>query len=82
MVTANAGILIAFIVGNYLDFITIAYVHLIFPTIFLLTFLFFPDTPYHFVKNNNETVKLHYITFKKQNLNSKLNHKNRKQKNR
>lgn len=57
MVCGNFGILISFIVGNYLDFISIAGVHIAFPGLFLITFIFFPDTPYHFMKLNEEKVQ-------------------------
>lgn len=64
MVCGNFGILIAFIVGHYLDFIPVAAVHIAFPALFAITFLFFPDTPYHFINFNQEKVK---------NLNKKKN---------
>lgn len=53
MLTANSGILLAFIVGHYLEYVSVACLHLGFPLLFLFLFVFFPDTPFHYIKTDN-----------------------------
>lgn len=56
MMMANFGILISFIAGYYLSFEMIPRIFIFVPIIFLVSLLFFPDTPFFFMKSSRPEV--------------------------
>lgn len=58
MMSANLGILLAFVAGNYLPFEWVPRLFICLPIIFLLTVLFFPETPFYFMRTNREMVRI------------------------
>lgn len=50
LLSINAGTLLMFIVGTYLDYSTSVNIMFSFPIAFIVTFLFFPETPYYLLK--------------------------------
>lgn len=53
MVICCVGILLSFVAGSFLDYRTVPYLFMFLPVIFLLGFLFFPETPNHMLARNN-----------------------------
>lgn len=43
--TFNFGTLLAFVIGTYVDYTTCLIVYLSFPIVFMVIFLYFPETP-------------------------------------
>lgn len=52
----NAGILLAYILGNFVDYTTFPIIFLIFPIVFFIGFIFFPETPQYLFKSGDEMV--------------------------
>lgn len=52
----NAGILLAYILGNFVDYTTFPIIFLIFPIVFFIGFIFLPETPQYLFKTGNEMV--------------------------
>lgn len=50
--TANSGILIGFLVGNYFSYEMVPKILLAFPVLFLVCFYFFPESPYYLMQKN------------------------------
>lgn len=50
LLTVNLGTLLMFIIGSYLSYSIVSSLMLSFPLIFMLLFLFFPETPYYLLK--------------------------------
>lgn len=50
----NFGTLLTFIAGNYLEYKTVAYVMVALPIIFLIVFVFLPETPQFLIKCGKE----------------------------
>lgn len=53
MVICCSGILLSFIAGSYLDYGTVPYVFIFLPLIFMIGFLFLPETPHNLLARNN-----------------------------
>lgn len=53
MVSVNFGILIGFILGAYLHYFIVPRILICLPTLFLVSILFFPDTPQFLLSKNN-----------------------------
>ncbi|XP_058446700.1 facilitated trehalose transporter Tret1-like isoform X2 [Malaya genurostris] len=53
VLSCNLGILIMYILGNYLAYTTVPWLVLLFPIAFLVTFSFIPDTPFYLMRNND-----------------------------
>lgn len=50
----NFGTLLTFIAGNYLDYKTVAYTMIALPILFLVVFMFLPETPQFLIKCGRE----------------------------
>lgn len=50
LLSVNAGTLLMFIVGTYIDYSTASNIMFSIPIAFIVTFLFFPETPYYLLK--------------------------------
>lgn len=62
VLSSNFGILMAFIFGNYLSFVMVPVILMIFPIIFFIGFSFLPETPqYLILQNKNEVFFLNKI---------------------
>lgn len=61
MVSANIGILLAFIGGYFLSYSLVPSVFIVIPIVFCFMIVFFPETPVYFMRTNREQVKLHSI---------------------
>ncbi|XP_058814671.1 facilitated trehalose transporter Tret1-2 homolog [Topomyia yanbarensis] len=53
VLSCNLGILIMYILGNYLPYATIPWVVMLFPIAFLASFAFIPDTPFYLMRKND-----------------------------
>lgn len=60
MLTANAGFLLSFVAGNYLNYHEIPFIGLAISIVYLLTFIFFPETPQFLLKTKKEEVSNKY----------------------
>lgn len=60
MYARNFGILIAFTIGSYYNYITASLFFIAITVVFLATFLFVPSTPQHFLQKNDFRVCLIY----------------------
>lgn len=58
ILNCNAGILLAFILGNYLSYDTQAIILACLPILFFITFSFFPESPMYLMKSGKEEVIL------------------------
>lgn len=56
VLNCNIGILIAFVLGNYLSYTTGVIVLASLPILFLIVFPFFPESPQYLMKSGNEEV--------------------------
>lgn len=56
MMSANLGILLAFVAGNCLRYEVVPRVFICLPVLFLLTVLYFPETPFFYMRTNRESV--------------------------
>lgn len=56
MLSANAGFLMAFLAGHYLQYHTIPYIGIIVSILYAMTFIFFPETPVYLLRKKNEEV--------------------------
>lgn len=55
MVLRNIGILVSYIMGATIDYYAIPCISIVFPVIFLVIFLMFPNTPqYHLQRNQTQ----------------------------
>lgn len=54
---ANAGFLIAFLAGYYLNYHTIPYIGIGVALVFMLAFSFFPETPSYLLRNQKDGVR-------------------------
>lgn len=63
MLFLSAGTLIVFIAGTYLSFFTVPLVMMIFPTIFLISVLFLPDTPASLMSRNKPELAWESLKF-------------------
>lgn len=57
VVSCNIGILMGFILGNYLTYTTQPIVHVLLPIIFFVAFAFFPESPQYLMKIGKDKVK-------------------------
>ncbi|XP_055640539.1 facilitated trehalose transporter Tret1-2 homolog [Toxorhynchites rutilus septentrionalis] len=53
VLTCNLGILIMYILGNYVPYAIIPWILLLFPVLFLTSFSFMPDTPFYLMRKND-----------------------------
>lgn len=58
MLTANAGFLLSFVAGNYLEYHQIPYIGLAISILYLLVFIFFPETPQFLLKRKKEEARV------------------------
>lgn len=58
MVICCCGILLGYTAGTYLSYVTIPYIFMLLPIIFLATFIFFPETPQFLLIRNDNAVSL------------------------
>lgn len=54
--SCNIGILLAFVLGNYFSYIASPIVLFCIPCLFMLAFIFFPETPAYLMKSGKEKV--------------------------
>lgn len=54
VLSCNIGLLLAFVLGNYLDYYIIPYVYLSLPLLFLVAFAFLPESPPYLLKSRKE----------------------------
>lgn len=54
--SCNIGILFAFVLGNYVSYIASPIILLAIPVAFLVSIVFFPESPQCLMKNGNEEV--------------------------
>lgn len=52
ILSCNSGLLLSYILGNYLSYFVIPMICMAFPVIFLIAFYFMPDTPTFFADKN------------------------------
>lgn len=57
MLTANAGFLLSFVAGNYLNYHEIPFIGLAMSIVYFMTFIFFPETPTFLLKTGKEQVR-------------------------
>lgn len=57
VLSCNIGILIAFIIGNYLTYTIQLFIHASLPILFFVSFAFFPESPQYLMKIGKEEVK-------------------------
>lgn len=57
VLSCNIGILLAFILGNYLSYDSQPIILAFVPIIFFFLFSFFPESPQYLMKSGNEEVK-------------------------
>ncbi|KAI5724087.1 facilitated trehalose transporter Tret1-like [Diaphorina citri] len=50
----NTGILLEYTVGPYVDYDTLAYVSLVIPVVFLMTFIWMPESPYFLIMKGRD----------------------------
>uniref|UniRef100_A0A8D8VR38 Facilitated trehalose transporter Tret1 n=1 Tax=Cacopsylla melanoneura TaxID=428564 RepID=A0A8D8VR38_9HEMI len=50
----NTGILLEYLVGPFVDYDTLAYVSLVIPVVFLLTFIWMPESPYFLIMKERD----------------------------
>ncbi|XP_055545654.1 facilitated trehalose transporter Tret1-2 homolog isoform X1 [Wyeomyia smithii] len=53
VLSCNFGILLVYILGNYLPYATIPWIMLLFPIAFIASFSFIPDTPFYLMRKND-----------------------------
>lgn len=58
MLCANAGFLISFLAGNYMQYHQIPYIGLGISIAYLLAILYFPETPQFLLKSKKDEVKM------------------------
>lgn len=63
MMSANFGILLAFVAGNYLSYQMVPRLFIWLPIIFLLSVLFFPETPFYYMRRNRELKAIKSLEF-------------------
>lgn len=63
MMSANFGILLAFLAGDYLPFAWVPRLFICLPIIFLLSVLYFPETPFYFMRTNRELKAIASLEF-------------------
>lgn len=56
ILSANFGILLAFVIGNYCDFYMSPKVAIVLMIVYIVLFYFFPESPTYLVKQGNLTV--------------------------
>lgn len=56
ILSANAGVLLGFVIANYLDYFGQIKANIMLPTLFLLLFTFFPESPEFLSKRNQKIV--------------------------
>lgn len=64
MMSANLGILLAFVAGDLLSFALVPRLFIAVPVLYLLTVPFFPETPFYCIRSNRETVSRFNLMFK------------------
>lgn len=57
VLSANIGILIAFVAGNYVTYNISPIIHASLPILFFMAFWFFPESPQYLMKIGKEEVK-------------------------
>lgn len=57
---ANAGILLGFVVGNYLPYETVPKVLITIPIVFFVLYAYFPESPWYLIKTNRIEVNILY----------------------
>lgn len=62
MLSANAGFLLSFVAGNYLKYHEIPFIGLAISIVYLLAFIFFPETPQFLLKSKKEEVRNTYTS--------------------
>lgn len=63
MMSANLGILLAFVAGNYLSYQLVPRLFIWLPIIFLLSVFFFPETPFYCMRRNRELKAIASLEF-------------------
>lgn len=63
MMSANFGILLAFVAGDYLPFAWVPRLFVCVPIVFVLTVLWFPETPFYFMRTNRELKAIASLEF-------------------
>lgn len=69
--SCNMGMLLAFVLGNYVSYLASPIILLAIPVIFIIAIAFFPETPQYLMKSGKEEV--YNIEFIYSNSNSKNN---------
>lgn len=61
VVKGQLGLLFTYSIGPYVSISTMAWLGLITPTLFIVTFIWLPETPYYLLGKNNEAAARHSL---------------------
>lgn len=57
---SNGGVVIGFLVGSYFSYENVPKVLIVFPILFIILYIFFPESPWYLIKENKFKVSLSF----------------------